>query len=113
MASSGKYVALLVFNATWDAGFLGSSLKLRCSLGIMGLELYRGVSGKVSKRAGAPFIKLNGNLGSIPMLCTIFVSERRCKMLRNVGLIFTVSMSLFVVLFYSAGAEVICPLVKY
>jgi len=35
-------------------------LKLRCRVGIIGLELYRSVSGKVSKRAEMPFMKLNG-----------------------------------------------------
>jgi hypothetical protein len=58
--SSHKYVAFLVFNATWGAGFLGNSLKLRCSVGIIGLELCGSVSGKVSKRAEMPFMKLNG-----------------------------------------------------
>ena len=54
--SSRKYVAFLVFNAE----FLGKSLKLGCSFDIIGLELYRSVSRKVSKRAEMPFVKLNG-----------------------------------------------------
>ena len=33
--SSRKYVAFLVFNAAWGAGFLGNLLKLRCSVSII------------------------------------------------------------------------------
>jgi len=42
------------------AGFLRNSLKLRRSYGIIGLDLLRSVSQKVSKRAEMPFTKLNG-----------------------------------------------------
>lgn len=58
--SSHKYLAFLVFNATWRGEFAGKLLKLRCSFGIIGLELYRSVSGRVSKRAEMPFMKSNG-----------------------------------------------------
>jgi len=44
--------AFLVFNATWDDEFLGKSLKLGCSFGIIGLDLCRIVSEVVSKLAG-------------------------------------------------------------
>jgi len=57
--SSRKYVAFLVFDATWGAGFLGNSLKLRFSFGIIGPELYRSASKRVSKRAEMPLMKLN------------------------------------------------------
>ena len=42
--SSRKYVAFLVFDATWYAGFLRNSLKLQCGFGIITLELYRSAS---------------------------------------------------------------------
>ena len=36
--SSGKFMTFLVFNATWRAESAGKLLKLRCSLGITGLN---------------------------------------------------------------------------
>ena len=61
-------MAFLVFNATWGAGFLGNSLKLRFSFGIIGLELYTSVLEKVSKRAQMPFMTLNGK-SEIQVIC--------------------------------------------
>ena len=58
--SSRKYMAFLVFNATWRAEFLAKLLNLGCSVGIIGVELYGSVSGKVPKRAEMPFVKVNG-----------------------------------------------------
>jgi hypothetical protein len=60
-------VAFLVFDATWGAGFLGNLLKLRCKFGIIGLELYRSVPGKVSRRPEMPLVKLNGKCRIIPV----------------------------------------------
>jgi hypothetical protein len=62
-----------VFNATWRAEFAGKLLKLRCSFGIIELELYRSVSGKVLKRTGMACIKLNGK--------SEFIRAKRCKSL--------------------------------
>ena len=55
--SRRKCLVFLVFVATWHAEPAGKLLKLRCSFGIIGLELYRNVSEKESKRAEMPFMK--------------------------------------------------------
>jgi len=61
--SSRKYPAFLVFNAAQAAGYLRNSLKLRRSFAIIGLEFHWSVSGKLSKRAEMPFMKLKGKSG--------------------------------------------------
>jgi len=58
--SSHKYVAFLVCNLTWRPESLGNSLQLRCSFGIIGLELNRNFSGKMSKHPEMIFMKVNG-----------------------------------------------------
>ena len=57
-----EILAFLVFNAGRGAEFVGKLLKLRWSVGIIGLELHSSASQTVSKRAGAPFVKTNGNV---------------------------------------------------
>lgn len=59
VGSSHKYVAFPVFFATWDAEPAGKLLTMRENLSIIGLGLRRSASKKVSKHAGAPFMKLN------------------------------------------------------
>ena len=54
-----KCLAFVLFAAS-HAEPAGILLKFRCSFDIKGLELYRSVAKKVSKRTGAPFMKLNG-----------------------------------------------------
>lgn len=46
MGEARKYVVLLVFIATWYAEPVGKSVKLRCNLGTIVLEVYRSVSAK-------------------------------------------------------------------
>jgi len=46
--------------ARWGGEFAGKLLKLRCSFGIIELELYRSVSRRVPKRAEISFMKSNG-----------------------------------------------------
>ena len=52
-----EHVRQLV-NATSQVEFLGNYLKLRCSYSIMGHELFRSISGKVSNRMEMPRKKL-------------------------------------------------------
>jgi hypothetical protein len=53
-------MASFVFNGVWAGGFLRNSLKRRLGFGVIGLEFYWSVSGKLSKRAEMPFLKVNG-----------------------------------------------------
>ena len=53
---------LLCFSLTWHAEPAEKLLIMRFNLDIVGLELYRNASRIVSKHAGVPFMKLNGNL---------------------------------------------------
>jgi len=65
---------LAVFQA-WDAEFVGIILKWKYKLCIMGFELYYSASRRVSKRAGATFVKTNGK-------CQLEV-QRRVSILRS------------------------------
>ena len=51
--------AFLVFNPVYAAWFLRNSLKLPRSFVIIGLDLFRSISGKVPKQAAMPCMKLN------------------------------------------------------